>query len=113
MPVISIRMSASSSTMRTSLAMPCRSFHCRYRERLLAPSAAAVRRLVAQREHQAHDGAAAFAVAQDKIAAVILHDLLHNCEAKSSTPLPRRNVGLGQAAAVRFGQALAVVGDID
>src|SRR3546814_14076501 len=53
------------------------------------------------------------AVAQQQVAAVILHDLLHNCQSKSSAALARRHVGLGQAAAVDFRQAPAVVGDLD
>src|SRR3546814_17484701 len=79
-----MRMSASSSTMRISLAMPCSSFHSRHLVVVVRLPAAAVGHFFAQREDEADDRAATFPVAQNQIAAVILHDLLHNCEAKSS-----------------------------
>src|SRR3546814_2808758 len=97
MPVISIRMSASSSTMRISLAMPGSSFHRRHHDAFLGLSAATFRHIFAQGENETDDGAAALAVAQKQVAAVILHDLLHNCQPKSSAALARRHVGLGQA----------------
>src|SRR3546814_2249139 len=84
MPVISIRMSASSSTMRISLAMPGSSFHRRHHDAFLGLSAATFRHIFAQGENETDDGAAALAVAQKQVAAVILHDLLHNCQPKSS-----------------------------
>src|SRR3546814_3301270 len=89
-----MRMSASSSTMRISLAMPCSSFHSRHLVVVVRLPAAAVGHFFAQREDEADDRAATFPVAQNQIAAVILHDLLHNCEAKSSAPLARGDIGL-------------------
>src|SRR3546814_18512138 len=108
-----MRMSAWSATMWISLVMLCSSFHCWHLVVVVRRPAAAVGHFVAQREDEADDRAATFPVAQNQIAAVILHDLLHNCEAKSSAPLARGDIGLGQAAAIHIGQAAAVVGDFD
>src|SRR3546814_19535646 len=77
--------------------MPCSSFHSRHLVVVVRLPAAAVGHFFAQREDEADDRAATFPVAQNQIAAVILHDLLHNCEAKSSAPLARGDIGLGQA----------------
>src|SRR3546814_3311577 len=82
-----MRMSASSSTMRISLAMPCSSFHSRHLVVVVRLPAASVGHFFAQREDEADDRAATFPVAQNQIAAVVLPDLLHTCQAKSIDPL--------------------------
>src|SRR3546814_12540867 len=108
-----MRMSASSSTMRISLAMPCSSFHSRHLVVVVRLPAAAVGHFFAQREDEADARAATFPLARNQIASVFLPALLHNFEAKSSAPLARGVIGLGQAAAHHIGQAEAVVGDCE
>src|SRR5689334_10346512 len=105
MPEISIRMSASSSTIRMSCAMddrPRLGFDA-LRRRLLDPAG----------EHETDARAAARRILEPELAAVILHDLLDDRQAEAGALGAGRDVGLGQAIAPLDRQPLAVVVDLD
>src|SRR6185312_5386240 len=107
MPHISMRISASSSTTRMSCAMcggPC----CDGGRSGVGLCDGA--RLDAMEdEHDAR--AAAFAVLERKLAAVILHDLLDDGEAEPGTLGARRHVRLGEPLAPLARQAAAAILD--
>src|SRR5215470_11896438 len=100
MPLISIRMSASSSTMRISAAMRPR--QCRL-------SQLGLRRLIRTRvpECHPHDRAAAGAIVQLQQRTVILDDLLHDGQPEAGAAGARRDIWLREPLAPLIGQATA------
>src|ERR1700732_2641556 len=107
MPHINMRISASSSTTRTSCAMddgPCCCDGWRLGQRSGIAGLGTV-------EDQHDAGAAAVAVIEDQLAAVIFHDLLDDGETEPGALGARRHIGLGQALAPFGRQAAAIVLD--
>src|SRR5271154_1483372 len=97
MPAISMRMSASSSTIKMSCAM-----------KLTQPRSSGDARARACAgfgcEDQLHRRTASGAVVQYQIAAVILHDFLDDRETETGSFGSRRDVGLGQPMPLILGQ---------
>src|SRR5665213_1888440 len=115
MPLISARMSASSSTTRMSCAM--RGFHS-------AGFGIGIRTGIGfggvgarfeALEAQGDARAAAAAILERQLPTMVLHDLLHDRQAQAGTAGARRDVRLGQAVALLLRQAAAIVldGQID
>src|SRR5215472_9380424 len=104
---MSMRMSASSSTINMSCAMADRA--------QLHGLAGTIEMLRAAGLGGAEDKADfcsfRLGVLQHQLSLVIFHDFFHNGETETSALRPRRHVGLGQLFAVMPWQALAVVFD--
>src|SRR5580658_1770965 len=106
MPHMSIRISASSSMTRMSCAMSRRLLH-HWTTRLHGrpgrhPRLAAI-------EHQQDARAAAVAVLEQQLAAMVFHDLLDDGKPKAGALGARRHIGLDQPLASFVRQASAVV----
>src|SRR5262245_46656734 len=106
MPAISMRMSASSSTMRISAAMGSRQ-SCLRCLGLGTISRARVP------ERHAHDRAAARTVVELQQRAVILDDVLDDCQPKAGAARARGHIGFGQPLPPLIGQAAAIVLDAE
>src|SRR5690242_9178920 len=114
MPAISVQISRSSSTIKISWPMALqtvRGFHgllcgCRMRRsRRDFPRVPS--------EYQTDARPATLAVVQEKLAAVVFHDLLDDGETEPCPFAASRHIGLGQAIASCLGEALAIVLDHD
>src|SRR5579883_1972034 len=104
MPQISARMSASSSTTRMSCAMRALPFDA------LGFAGIGDARIAAQ-EQQRHACAAAAAIFEAQLAAMVFHDLLDDRQTETGAAGARGDVWLSQAIALLMRQADAVVLD--
>src|SRR6185312_927333 len=112
MPATSSRMSSSSSTMRISDAIIdlfCFSFACRCRR--------TARRCCKRQDHADHCAAPFMEIRRRimefELAAMVLHDLLDDGEAKPRPLLARRHIGLEKPLAIVARQSLAIVDHVD
>src|SRR5882724_4393686 len=102
MPPISMRMSASSSTMRISAAMGPRHWRLsRVGSGALVPARVP--------ERHAHDGTAAGTIVQLQQRAMILDDVLDDGEPEARTARARGHIRLSQPLAPLIGQSAAIV----
>src|SRR5258708_15091831 len=108
MPPMSIRMSASSSTIRMSCAMT----GC-FRQLLRRTGLARTLRANPPEEREGNARAAAGAILEHQRAAMIFHDFFDNRQSQSGTFGARCHIRLGEPLAVLQRQALAIVLDDD
>src|SRR6184192_1303108 len=102
-----MRMSASSSTIRTSCAMADRAqFHGLIRS-IETLRSANLRR----GKMETNAGALRVPILQSQLSMMIFHDLLDDGQTKACALCPRRNIGLGQLLAPMLRQPLPVVFD--